>query len=205
MIGIIDYGMGNLRSVQKAFEYLGHEVEICTTPERAADAAGLVLPGVGAFEDAAAHLQEHELWEFLQQEINAGRPFLGICLGYQLLFDGSEEGSGEVPGLGIFRGTVRRFGDALKVPHMGWNSIEIAGGEEIFRGVLDGSYFYFVHSYYPEPEDAGIVAARTDYQVPFAAAIASGNIFAMQFHPEKSSREGLRILDNFAAICGKRI
>ncbi len=203
MIGIIDYGMGNLRSVQKAFEYLGHDVRICVSPEEAAGAAGLVLPGVGAFEDAAAHLQAHGLWEFLQREITTGRPFLGICLGYQLLFDRSEEGSGRVPGLGVFPGIVRRFGDALKVPHMGWNDIAITGGGELFRGVPNGSYFYFVHSFYPEPEDADIVAARTDYQVPFAAAIASHNVFAMQFHPEKSSREGLRVLDNFAAICGK--
>lgn len=203
MIGIIDYGMGNLRSVQKAFEYLGHDVRICNTPEDASGAAGLVLPGVGAFEDAAAHLHEHGLWEFLQREIAAGTPFLGICLGYQLLFESSEEGSGNVPGLAVFPGTVRRFNDSLKVPHMGWNSLNILQEEPLFRGVPNGSYFYFVHSYYPEPQEESIVAARTDYQVHFASAIAAGNVFAMQFHPEKSSREGLRILDNFAGLCGK--
>ncbi len=203
MIGIIDYGMGNLRSVQKAFEYLGHEVSICRNPMEAEGAAGIVLPGVGAFEDAAAHLREHGLWEFLRSEISAGKPFLGICLGYQLLFDRSEEGSGQAPGLGVFRGTVRRFGDSLKVPHMGWNSLQIVQREPLLSDVPDGSFFYFVHSYYPEPEDETIVAARTDYQVPFAAAVAAGNVFAVQFHPEKSSQPGLRILDNFACLCRK--
>ncbi len=203
MIGIIDYGMGNLRSVQKAFEYLGHDVSICRTPEEAAKTSGLVLPGVGAFEDAADHLHKHGLWEFLLGELKEGKPFLGICLGYQLLFSRSEEGSGEVPGLNVFAGVVRRFGNSLKVPHMGWNSIEINGGDAIFRNVPSGSYFYFVHSYYPDPEDRGIVAARTDYQLTFAAAIAAGNVYAVQFHPEKSSREGLLILDNFAGICRK--
>ncbi len=201
MIGIIDYGMGNLRSVQKAFEYLERDAAICRSPEEAAGKSGLILPGVGAFEDAAEHLQEHGLWDFMQKEIQGGKPFLGICLGYQLLFERSEEGGGGTPGLGLFQGTVRRFGNELKVPHMGWNSIRITGGERLFRGVPDGSYFYFVHSYYPEPVDASIVAARTEYQVSFAAAIAAGNVFAVQFHPEKSSREGLRILANFADIC----
>ncbi len=201
MIGIIDYGMGNLRSVQKAFEYLGHAVAICRTPAEAEDTSGLVLPGVGAFEDAADHLRKHGLWEFILREIESGKPFLGICLGYQLLFERSEEGRGEVPGLRVLPGTVRRFGNALKVPHMGWNSVDIIGGEPLFRGVPNGSYFYFVHSYYPDPEDQTIIAARTDYQLRFAAAIAYGNIYAVQFHPEKSSREGLRILGNFADIC----
>ncbi len=203
MIAIIDYGMGNLRSVQKAFEYLGHDVSISRTREDASGAAGIVLPGVGAFEDAAAHLREHGLWEFLQGEIDAGKPFLGICLGYQLLFESSEEGSGEVPGLGVFRGTVRRFGESLKVPHMGWNSLKIVQEQPLFSGVPDGSFFYFVHSYYPEPQEEQIVAARTDYQVTFASAISAGNVHAMQFHPEKSSQPGLRILDNFAGLCRK--
>lgn len=202
MIGIIDYGMGNLRSVQKAFEYLGHAVSIYRTPEEAADTTGLVLPGVGAFEDAAAHLQQHGLWEFIIQEIKSGKPFLGICLGYQLLFERSEEG-GDVPGLCVLPGIVRRFGNSLKVPHMGWNSIDIVGGEDLFRGVTNRSYFYFVHSYYPDPADDSIIAARTNYQLRFAAGVASGNIYAVQFHPEKSSREGLRILANFAGICRK--
>lgn len=201
MIGIIDYGMGNLRSVQKAFEYLGHAVSICRTPEEASETTGLVLPGVGAFEDAAAHLRQHGLWEFLLDEIESGKPFLGICLGYQLLFERSEEGSGEVAGLCVVPGTVRRFGNSLKVPHMGWNSVDIVGGEELFEGVPNGSFFYFVHSYYPDPADSSIIAAQTDYQLRFAAGIASGNIYALQFHPEKSSQEGLRILGNFAAIC----
>lgn len=202
MIGIIDYGMGNLRSVQKAFEYLGHPVRICKTPEDARGSRGIVLPGVGAFDDAALHLREHGFWEFLLETLAAEMPFLGICLGYQLLFESSEESVDGTPGLGVLAGRVRRFPATLKVPHMGWNSISIRGAEELFRGVPDDSFFYFVHSYYVEPADERVVSAITDYQVQFAAAIARKNLYGMQFHPEKSSRWGLAILANFADICG---
>jgi glutamine amidotransferase len=140
------------------------------------------------------------MWEELPPLLASGMPFLGICLGYQLLFEGSEEGS--EPGLGILRGRVRRFGNELKVPHMGWNSVRITGGEEFFRGVGDGSYFYFVHSYYPDPEDRSIIAGTTSYQIEFASAVAMVNIYAVQFHPEKSSQVGLQLLDNFAGIAG---
>lgn len=201
MIYVIDYGMGNLRSVLKAFEFMGHSVELCTTPSQLKNARALVLPGVGAFDDAVAHLRDSGLWDALLARLAQGLPFLGICLGYQLLFEGSEEGS--LAGLGFFKGRVRRFGDALKVPHMGWNSVKIVGEQPFFEGVPDGSHFYFVHSYYPEPADRSLVAATSDYQGEFAAAIATENLLAMQFHPEKSSQAGLRLLRNFAARAGE--
>ncbi|MHB8781359.1 MAG: imidazole glycerol phosphate synthase subunit HisH [Candidatus Geothermincolia bacterium] len=201
MIYVIDYGMGNLRSVQKAFEFLGNEVRFATEPAQLNRASALVLPGVGAFDDAVTHLERSGLWEPLLSKVLEGTPFLGICLGYQLLFEGSEEGSG-LPGLGLLRGRVRRFGESLKVPHMGWNSVKIRGTQPFFEGVPDGSHFYFVHSYYPEPEDGSIVAATTEYQVEFASAVARDNLCAIQFHPEKSSRAGLRLLSNFARLAG---
>jgi imidazole glycerol-phosphate synthase subunit HisH len=212
MIKIVDYGMGNLRSVQKAFERLGVEAVVC---ERAADLDGaekLVVPGVGAFRDAIGELRRREMVGPVCEHIAAGRPFLGICLGLQLLFDVSYE-DGEWEGLGIVPGKVVRFEDraGLKVPHMGWNRVEWDGlairptGEGGRPKLLEGiapeeAWFYFVHSYYVVPADESVVAARTEHGVRFVSMIARDNLFATQFHPEKSQRTGLKLLSNFAAL-----
>lgn len=201
MIKIIDYGMGNLRSVQKAFEKVGAAAEVCP---RAADLVGaekLVLPGVGAFRDAINELKRQEMIGPIREHIAAGRPFLGICLGLQLLFDKSYE-DGEWPGLGVIPGKVVRFRDqpGLKVPHMGWNTMQRVGRPRLLEGISDDASFYFVHSYHVVPADDAAIAARTDYGTPFVSMIARDNLFATQFHPEKSQRVGLRLLSNFAAL-----
>ena len=202
MIAIIDYGMGNLRSVQKAFEKVGAAAVV--TADRAAieSASALVLPGVGAFGDAMANLREAGLVESIRRAIEERKPFLGICLGMQLLFEISEE-IGIHHGLGVFKGQVRRFGVNLKVPHMGWNQIHIRHPDPLLAGVPDGSYVYFVHSYYVEPADPEIVLATTDYGMDFASIIGRDVIYGIQFHPEKSQDVGLKILHNFAAIGGR--
>ena len=201
MIKIIDYGMGNLRSVQKAFEKVGAAAEICDRPGELSGAAKLVLPGVGAFRDAMNELRRHEMLEPIREHIASGRPFLGICLGLQLLFDVSYE-DGEWPGLGIVPGKVVRFREqpGLKVPHMGWNTLQRVGAPRVLDGIPDEASFYFVHSYYVVPADDSVVAARTDYGVPFVSMIARDNIAATQFHPEKSQRVGLKLLSNFASL-----
>ena len=196
---IVDYGMANLRSVQKAFEKLGHAAEIASDVNRVAEADKLVLPGVGAFRDAIAKLNETGLSVPIVSHIRAGKPFLGICLGLQLLFTKSYE-DGEYAGLDLLPGEVVRFADVpgLKVPHMGWNQLRIKKRAPVLRDVQDGSAVYFVHSYYVAPKDAGIIATETDYPTPFASAIWCDNVFATQFHPEKSQQVGLSMLKAFA-------
>jgi len=201
MIKIVDYGMGNLRSVQKAFEKLGVAAEICSQPEQLTGADKMVLPGVGAFRDAIHELESKQLSQPVRDHIDSGRPFLGICLGLQLLFDVSYE-DGEYHGLGIVPGEVVRFEPQpdLKVPHMGWNQLEVVHRPSLLEGIPDDASFYFVHSFYVAPSDESIVAARTDHGVNFVSMIARDNLFATQFHPEKSQRVGLKLLTNFAAL-----
>jgi glutamine amidotransferase len=200
-LAIVDYGMGNLRSVQKAFERLGHAAEVTREPERIAAAAGVVLPGVGAFGACMANLTALGLVDPVRQAIDAGRPFLGICLGMQLLFDESEE-FGPVAGLGVLRGRVVRFPhDAeRKVPHMGWNRLRVVRRAPALADVDDGAFVYFVHSYYPVPADPAVIATMTEYGAEFASSVARDNLFACQFHPEKSQRVGLRLLDGFVRV-----
>jgi glutamine amidotransferase len=198
MIAIIDYGMGNLRSVSKAFERLGYAAEVTRDPRRIADASHVVLPGVGAFPDCMRNLEEMGLIDPVHRALSSGKPFLGICLGLQLLFTESEE-FGLHKGLGWIRGRVVRFpGDGMKVPHMGWNTLEIRKATPMLEGLPTDAMVYFVHSYYVVPEDPGLIATTTDYGQPFASSIATGNVFACQFHPEKSQAVGLRLLRNFA-------
>jgi imidazole glycerol-phosphate synthase subunit HisH len=201
MIAIIDYGMGNLRSVQKGLERVGHTATITSDPAVLANADRLVLPGVGAFRDAIAVLHERGLVAPIRAEIDKGKPFLGICLGLQLLFETSFE-DGEHEGLGIVPGKVVRFKlpGEFKVPHMGWNQIGLRRRAPIFAGIDDGTHFYFVHSYYVVPRDASLVATETDYAEPFCSGIWRDNLFAVQFHPEKSQDAGLRLLKNFAEL-----
>jgi len=198
MIAIIDYGMGNLRSVQKAFEAVGAEAVVSNDPAVIAAAPGVVLPGVGAFGDAMQNLRRLGLVEAIHQVIGRGTPFLGICLGQQLLFEASQE-MGSHQGLSVFAGQVRRFQVSLKVPHIGWNQICLRRESPLLAGVPDGAFAYFVHSYYVEPADPAVVLATTDYGVEFASVIGQGNVFGIQFHPEKSQAVGLQILRNFAA------
>ncbi len=201
MIAIIDYQMGNLRSVQKGFEKVGHQAVITSDAAELAKADKVVLPGVGAFADAMTELGRRDLVQPIHDAIDAGKPFLGICLGLQLLFDvGYEDGRYE--GLGVLRGEVRRFDlpHEYKVPHMGWNQALIRRRAPILEGIPDGTHFYFVHSYYVVPEDSAVVAVEANYHQPFCAAIWRDNLFATQFHPEKSQADGLRILKNFAEL-----
>jgi imidazole glycerol-phosphate synthase subunit HisH len=200
MISIVDYGMGNLRSVQKACEKLGTAAEIITRPEQVADAQRLILPGVGAFRDAIAELRRLDLVAALQEYIAADRPFLGICLGLQLLFDVSYE-DGEWPGLKVFEGDVVRFGAqaGLKVPHMGWNTLQLRQPQlPYWEGLPPEPSVYFVHSYYVRPRDRSLIAAETDYGTTFTSVIARGRLLATQFHPEKSQKTGLQLIRNFA-------
>ena len=201
MIAIIDYQMGNLRSVQKGFEKVGHEAVITSDADKLRHAEKVVLPGVGAFADAIAELRRRNLVEPIREIIDAGKPVLGICLGLQLLFDVSYE-DGEHEGLGVLRGEVRRFElpPQYKVPHMGWNQAIFRHRPPIFEGIDDNAHFYFVHSYYVVPQDPEVVAIEADYHQPFCAAIWRGNLFATQFHPEKSQRDGLQVLKNFAEL-----
>lgn len=201
MITIVDYQMGNLRSVQKGFEKVGHAAEIASDPRKIAEADHLVLPGVGAFRDAIAELKRRELVEPIREHIAAGKPFLGVCLGLQLLFDVGYEG-GEYEGLGVIPGKVVRFElpPQYKVPHMGWNQAHFVKRPPIFEGLEEGAYFYFVHSYYVVPEDRDVVAIEADYGGPFCASVWRENLFATQFHPEKSQQNGLRLLENFAKL-----
>jgi glutamine amidotransferase len=201
MIAIIDYQMGNLRSVQKAFEKVGHEAQITSDPQVIAAASKTVLPGVGAFRDAIDEIRARELVEPLMQAIQEGKPFLGICLGLQLLFDVSYE-DGQYEGLGIIPGEVVRFDvpPQYKVPHMGWNQVHIRNRPPILEGIDDEQHFYFVHSYYVVPKNASDVATVTDYPEAFCSMIWRDNIYATQFHPEKSQARGLHILKNFAEL-----
>ena len=201
MITIVDYGMGNLRSVQKGFEKVGHPALVTSDPDEVAAADKLVVPGVGAFEDAVDELNRRGLTEPILAAIRADKPFLGICLGLQLLFDVSYE-HGEHRGFGVLPGEVVRFDlpPQYSVPHMGWNQLGIRRRAPILEGIDEGDYFYFVHSYYVAPRDPEVVAATTDYPEPFCSMVWRGNLFATQFHPEKSQAKGLRILKNFAEL-----
>ena len=201
MIAIIDYQMGNLRSVQKAFERVGSSATITSDRAELARADKVVLPGVGACADAMAELKKRSLVEPIRETVTSGKPFLGICLGLQMLFDVSYE-DGEYEGLGIVPGKVIRFDvpRQYKVPHMGWNEAAIRRPAPILKGIPDGAHFYFVHSYFVVPEDASVVALETEYSHPFCAMIWRDNLFATQFHPEKSQADGLRLLKNFAEL-----
>ncbi len=201
MIAIVDYEMGNLRSVQKAFERVGHAATITSDPAVLADSEKIVLPGVGAFRDAISALRQRKLVEPIKAAVEVGKPFLGICLGLQLLFDRSFE-DGEYEGLGIVPGEVVRFKvpAEFKVPHMGWNQIRIRRRPSILDGIDDYAHFYFVHSYYVVPRDRSVIATETDYSSPFCSSVWRDNLFAVQFHPEKSQSAGLRLLKNFAEL-----
>ena len=198
MIAIIDYGMGNLRSVQKGFERVGFQAEVTREVSKIASARGIVLPGVGAFQACMENLRRFELIETIQRVVREQKPFLGICLGFQLLFAESEE-FGLQKGLDLFPGRVVGFhaGNGLKVPHMGWNRIEIKQNTPFLDGLSSGDYVYFVHSFYVVPEISSLVATTTEYGSPFVSSIATERLFACQFHPEKSQELGLRILANF--------
>ena len=200
MIIIIDYGMGNLRSVEKAFAFLGHRAMVSHDPDRIGDAAGIVLPGVGAFGDAMHELERRGLIGPILETLEDGKPFLGICLGYQLLFESSNESPG-VRGLDVLGGQVVRFPAGVKIPHMGWNDVRLIRGHPVLEGVEDGSFFYFVHSYYVQPSKEEHALTVTEYGLEFTSGVARKNLVALQFHPEKSSSTGLRILDNFARMC----
>jgi glutamine amidotransferase len=203
VIALLDYGSGNLRSVHKALLQAQAQVRIVRQPSELADARAAVLPGVGAFDDCVRSLEKQELLEGVRRFIESDRPFLGICVGYQALFEKSEEFNSCAAGLSLFRGNVVRFTEAngLKIPQIGWNQIEVVQPDcPLFRGIADGSYFYFVHSFFPKPLDESIVATRTVYGDPFASSIWHKNVFATQFHPEKSQAAGLQLLKNFVEL-----
>jgi glutamine amidotransferase len=203
MIALLDYGSGNLRSVHKALLKAGGDVRLVKTPGEIGDADAMVLPGVGAFDDCINALRKQELLEAAREFIQTGKPFLGICVGYQALFERSEEFNSCAAGLGIFQGSVVRFPEkhGLKIPQIGWNQLEIVKTDcPLYRGVANGSYVYFVHSFYPQPVDASIVATRTDYGDAFASSVWRDNVFATQFHPEKSQQVGLQLLTNFVEL-----
>jgi imidazole glycerol-phosphate synthase subunit HisH len=201
MIALVDYGMGNLRSVEKALVRAGGNVRVVSGPEGVAAADALVVPGVGAFGDCLKNLAALHLVDAIRQFVAGPRPFLGICLGFQALFESSEEAPG-VTGLGVLAGTVPRVrADGRKVPHMGWNTLRIRQPScPLLQGVQDGSFVYFVHSYYCQPREAGLVCTSTEYGVEFCSMLWSGNVFATQFHPEKSQAVGLTILENFVGL-----
>ena len=203
MIALLDYGSGNLRSVHKALLRVGAEVRIVQKPCEMSDAKAAVLPGVGAFDDCMHALEKQELLEASRRFIQSGRPFLGICVGYQALFEKSEEFNSCAAGLGLFKGSVVRFPqvEGLKVPQIGWNEIDLVQPAcPLFKGVPNGSFFYFVHSFFPRPADSSIICTRTTYGETFASAIWHENVFATQFHPEKSQKFGLQLLENFVAL-----
>jgi imidazole glycerol-phosphate synthase subunit HisH len=205
MIAIIDYGMGNLRSVQKGFERAGYEAEVTGEIGKITSARGVVLPGVGAFQACMENLERFGLIEAIREVVRQNKPFLGICLGFQLLFSESEE-FGLQKGLDLLPGRVVGFnaGDGLKIPHMGWNRIDKKKETPFLEGISSGDYVYFVHSYYVRPENSSLVATTTDYEKPFVSSIATDHLFACQFHPEKSQELGLRILSNFGRFVASK-
>jgi glutamine amidotransferase len=196
MIAVIDYGAGNLRSVVNAVTSLGYEPVVTSRPGDILNAGVVILPGVGAAADTVASLKSLKLVEPVRRVIEEGKPFLGICIGLQVLFGATEEG-GWNECLGILPGKVRRLPPGLKIPHMGWNQVKQKISHPVFEGIPDGANFYFVHSYYAEPEDGALVAGETEYGIPFCSAVVRGNLVATQFHPEKSGELGLRLYDNF--------
>ena len=202
MIALLDYGAGNVRSVQKALTAAGGDVHLVPSPELVMQADAVVLPGVGAFDDCINAMRQQELFETTREFVSTGKPFLGVCVGYQALFENSEEFNSSAAGLGIFEGSVVRFPDAeVKVPQIGWNEVHFTQPNcPILQGIESGSHFYFVHSYYPQPKDKSIVATRTEYGVDFTSAIWRDNVFATQFHPEKSQKVGLQLLANFVNL-----
>ena len=201
MIAIIDYDAGNIKSVEKALLLLGQDVKITSDAEEILHADKVVLPGVGAFGDAMTNLKKKGLDQVIRQVAESGTPFLGICLGLQLLFERSDEAPG-VEGLGILKGEIRKIPqqEGLKIPHMGWNSLHLEHNGRLFQGIKEGSYVYFVHSYYLRAEEEEIVKASTEYSTHIHASVEKGNVFACQFHPEKSSEVGLKILKNFVEL-----
>ena len=205
MIALIDYGAGNLRSVHKALKHLGADVRLVTQPDQMKGARAVVLPGVGAFDDCLNALRRQSLTDACRAAIQSGLPFLGICVGYQALFERSEEFNSCAAGLGVFAGKVLRFAErpGLKIPHIGWNQVTPTRPEcPLFRDIPPGGYFYFVHSFYPQPADRSIVAAETEYGDGFASAVWKDNVLATQFHPEKSQKVGLQLLRNFLRLAG---
>lgn len=202
MIAIVDYGMGNLKSVEKGFKKVGVDALVTSEPRVVDNADAVVLPGVGAFKDCIRNLSDLSLTEAVVTSINKGKPFLGICLGLQVLFSESEE-FGTCKGLDIFRGKVVRFQEGLKVPHMGWNTVKIVRKPPILSDIEENSFFYFVHSFYVVPEDRGVIATTTDYGTEFTSMVWKDNVFATQFHPEKSQGLGLKILKGFGDFVSK--
>lgn len=202
MLTIVDYGAGNLRSVVRAFEYLGIPAQVVDRPEAVAHAEAIVFPGVGAAGAAMRHLKEKGLDEAISAALKRGIPFLGVCLGMQLLLASHEEGN--VAGLALLPGRVRRLPDDVLVPQMGWNQVTLLRENPLFDGIPPGAHFYFNHSYYVEPADREMIAGQTDYGLPFCSVIQAGNLWGVQFHPEKSSVNGLRLLSNFAKVAGVR-
>ena len=203
MIALIDYGAGNLRSVHKALRHLGAEVTLVSRPEGLRDMRAVVLPGVGAFDDCLNALRRQELIGACKEFIQTGKPFLGICVGYQALFEGSDEFHSCAAGLGVFGGRVVRFPAqaGLKIPQIGWNQLEITRPDcPLLRDIPDGSYVYFVHSFFPRPVETAIISTRTTYGETFASSVWRDNVFATQFHPEKSQKIGLQLLKNFVAL-----
>ncbi len=202
MIAIIDYGMGNIHSVKKAFESLGAETAVVSKPKDLKNCQKIVLPGVGAFSDAMAELKKHDMLSAIKEQIDSKKAFLGICLGMQLLFEQSQE-AGETKGLMVLEGKVKKFPrkDGLKVPHMGWNQLKVNPECPLLKGIADYSYVYFCHSYYPEPKNKEDIAATCEYGVDFCALTWRDNIYGTQFHPEKSQAVGIKMLKNFIQLC----
>lgn len=201
-VGIIDYGRGNIRSVENAFHAIGADASLIRSPEELSDITHLVVPGQGEFGDCASNLKKQGMFQPIREWTKADRPFLGICVGYQLIFENGEESPG-AEGFGILKGSVKRFPDVgLKIPHMGWNSVTLTDAQHpLWQNMPEDPFFYFVHSYYPEPEEQNHTAAICDYALPFAAAVIRGNLVATQFHPEKSQHNGLQLLKNFLTSC----
>jgi glutamine amidotransferase len=200
-IAVLDYGIGNLRSAEKALQHLGAPARLVDDPDVARRASAVVLPGVGAFGPCMDALRASGLEPVVRDAVDAGKPFLGVCIGMQMLFDESDEAS-DVKGLGIIRGGVRRLPKGVKIPHMGWNTVAVSEGSGLFAGLGDAPWLYFVHSFAPDPADSAVVAGVTEYGGPICAAVEQGSVWATQFHPEKSSDVGLAVLANFVRASG---